>query len=423
MTDSTMPLLDPFSELVASTRVDEFAIPVLPDAFARPLLVEALRDKYRVHVDVDNTLLCLRRPLTFAPDTGEVLTFEFLKLSMLDAALRNFQAHECREDAYHSTSGFMRATDTADTYHSTALNVTVSEFLNLCRDLDIGARYQVYVWSFFYSQDVIAQAAFEHTIIIELKEEMKLAADQALASGDIEPGDYRMILSVIMGENSPRMGDKQVWFRTLGLMGLQMTGCMVFYISEKSDYEGDWVVYIPRDPVQPLKRYAWAQINDAFKRLFTNPDASISESVSPTTYQMFFSRFVPFEKKDYYFRQFIRGATDSTSLIWRSPWKRLRDFTIEPGINGIQALPDLVPVALEPNNDPDLSPAARQRGDQGIWANLDPWTFLYEQARDRFIADARAYAVPTADVDAYSEADVIARDTRHATLIEIYKSA
>ena len=67
----------------------------------------------------------------------------------------------------------------------------------------------------------------EHFIASQ-KAALKAAAEQAVLTGDILPADQRMILSVIEGEIHPWMGNKQVWFRTLGLMKLRMTGCMVF---------------------------------------------------------------------------------------------------------------------------------------------------------------------------------------------------
>lgn len=109
------------------------------DAFARPLLLNALKDQYQVEVDVGTTLLCLRRALQISALEVEIDSFEFLKLSMLQACLHNFEAWECRSGAYHSTSGFMRETTTGGTFESTTLDLTVSQFMTLCRSLDIGA--------------------------------------------------------------------------------------------------------------------------------------------------------------------------------------------------------------------------------------------------------------------------------------------
>ncbi|AUZ46689.1 NEL-type E3 ubiquitin ligase domain-containing protein [Pseudomonas orientalis] len=384
------------------------------DDFARPLLLKALKDQYRLDLDVDKILLCLRRPLAVGIAEVEAGDFEFLKLSLLEAALHNFEAYECKEGAYHKTSGFMQATGTSGTYHSVAINLKVSEFLTLCRNLDIGAKYQAYLQAFFYPEDASAQVTLRDQFIANQKAAVRAAAEQALLTGDIESADYRMLLSVIEGEIHPWMGDKQVWFRTLGLMRLRMTGCMVFSICKKYSYPDELIIYVPQDPEHPLKRYRWRQMQAEFKRLFTARDPARANDPSPTTYQQFFSRFVPYDKRPYYFSQFTQKAADSPTDIWRSPWKRLLDFTTPHFITGIKELPPEAPAKLEPNPDPFLDPSTRTRRGKGVWAeNIDPWKYFYEQHREQVIADARAHAVPTADVDAK------ARDAKLAHLLEI----
>ncbi|WP_219266313.1 NEL-type E3 ubiquitin ligase domain-containing protein [Pseudomonas sp. Xaverov 259] len=388
------------------------------DDFARPLLRKALKDQYRLDLDVDKNLLCLRRPL--AAGTGEVEPgdFEFLKLSLLEAALHNFEAYECKEGAYHKTSGFMQATGTSGTYHSVAINLKVSQFLTLCRDLDIGAKYQAYLQGFFYPEDASAQATLREQFIANQKAAVRAAAEQALLSGDIEAADHRMLLAVIDGEIHPWMGDKQVWFRTLGLMHMRMTGCMVFSICKKYSYPDEVIVYVPQDPEHPLKRYRWRQMEAEFKRLLTARDPARPNDPAPTPYQQFFSRFVPYDKRPYYFSQFTRKAadspSDSPSDIGRSPWKKLVDFFNTPIFNaGIKEVPPEAPARLEPNPDPILYLSTRTRRGKAIWAeNIDPWKYFYEQHREQVIADARAHAVPTADVDAK------ARDAKLAHLLE-----
>ncbi|QOY69366.1 DUF6543 domain-containing protein [Pseudomonas sp. OST1909] len=384
------------------------------DDFARPLLRKALKDQYRLDLDVDKILLCLRRPLAVGIVEVEVGDFEFLKLSLLEAALHNFEAYECKEGAYHKTSGFMQATGISGTYHSVAINLKVSQFLTLCRDLDIGAKYQAYLQGFFYPEDASAQATLREQFIANQKAAVRAAAEQALLTGDIEAADHRMLLSVIDGEIHPWMGDKQVWFRTLGLMHMRMTGCMVFSICKKYSYPDELIIYVPQDPEHPLKRYRWRQMEAEFKRLFTARDPARPNDPAPTPYQQFFSRFVPYDKRPYYFSQFTRKAADSPSDIWRSPWKKLLDFTTPHFITGIKELPPEAPAKLEPNPDPFLYLSTRTRRGKAVWAaNIDPWKYFYEQHREQVIADARAHAVPTADVDAK------ARDAKLAHLLEI----
>lgn len=404
------------ASLTAQTRLDRTMSQFQGiEDFARPLLLKALKDQYQVEVDVTTTLLCLRRPLAISVFEIELSSFELLKLSMLDAALHNFEASECKAGAYHETSGFVRAAGDPGTYESVTLDLTVSQFMSLCRSLDIGAQYQAYLQSFFYPENTLAQSALRDQFINSQKTALKAAAEQALVTGDIEAADYRMIVSVIDGEVHPWMGSKQVWFRTLSLMGLTMTGCMIFLICEKYHISNELIVYIPQDPAHPLKRYNWAQLEAELKRLFTARDAAVADGASPTPYQVFFSQFVPYDKRSFYFSQFTQKAADSPTDIWHSPWRKIADF-INPAtaITGFRELPPERRAKLEPVSDPYLNPLARQRRGKGIWAdNIDPWQYLYDQHREKVIADARSHAVPSQDIDAK------AREAKLAHLLEI----
>lgn len=408
----TSSVLDSF---IAQTRLDKTMSTFLDiNDFARPLLLKALKDQYQVQVDVDKTLLCLRRPLAIGIAEIELASFDFLKLSMLDAALHNFEAYECEEGAYHNTSGFIEATDTPGTYHAVTVNLTVSQFLSLCRSLDIGAKYQAYLQGFFYPEEGATQVTLREHFVASHKAAVKAAAEQALLKGDIEPADHRMIVSVINGEVHPWMGDKQVWFRTFSLMKLRLSGCIAFVICKKYTYPDELILYIPQDPEHPLKRYRWSQMEAEFKRLFTARGSPKPDDPSPTPYQVFFSQFVPYEKRGYYFSQFTQKAADSPTDVWRSPWRKIIDFVTPHFITGIKELPPEKPAKLEPNNNPYLSPSTLVRRGHGIWAeNIDLWKYSYEQHRERLIADARAHAVPAADVDAR------AREAKLAHLLEL----
>lgn len=385
------------------------------EAFARPLLVKALNDQYQVQVDVDKTLLCLRRPLKMGIFGVDLASFELLKLSMLDAALHNFEAYECQPGAYHETSGFMLAGSTPGTYEAVTVNLTVSEFLTLCRNLDIGEQYQTYLQGFFHPADAVTEVALREQFIASQKTAMRAAAEQALLKKDIEPADYRMIQQVINGEMHPWIGNKQVWFLDMGLMKKRMTGCVAFSICEKYHYSDEVILYIPHDPEHPLKRYSGSQMENEFKRLFTTRTAAQAMSAEPTEYQRFFSQFVPYKERAYYFSQFTQKAADSPSDFWRSPWRTIAE-TLSSGfaLTHISELPPPPTAKLEPAADPYIAPSTVTRKGHGIWApNEDLWEYLYTQNTAKVLADARSHAVPTAEVDAS------AREAKLAHLMQI----
>jgi Leucine-rich repeat (LRR) protein len=385
------------------------------NAFAKPLLLKALEDQFKVQVDVETTLLCLKRPLEMGVFAIELSSFEVLKLSMLDAALHNFEAYECDAGAYHETSGFLVQSSEPDTYDAVTVNLTVSQFLTLCRRLDIGKKYQAYLKSFFYPQDPVADAALRQRFIDAQKTALRFAAEQALLAQDIEPRDHAMILSVVNGEVHPKMGSKQVWFKDFGLMKNRMTGCVAFVICEKYRYTDELILYVPHDPQHPLKRYSWEQMRKEFKRLFTAADAAQSDPAAPTAYQQFFSQFVPYAHRANYFAEFTQKTADSPSDYWRSPWRQVIDMiSPESALTRIRELPPPPKAKLEPAPDPYLAPVILERKGKGLWAeNVDLWDYLYEQHRDKAFADALSHAVPTDVVDAK------AREAKLAHLLQI----
>ncbi|VVM56793.1 hypothetical protein PS645_01048 [Pseudomonas fluorescens] len=384
------------------------------DAFAEPLLVKALKDQFGVEVDVKTTYLTLRRPLAISILEIEIASFEFLTLTMLQAALHNFEAWECKPDAYHKTSGFLLETTVADTYTAAHINLSVSQFLSLCRKLDIGARYQAYLQSFFHPPELAAASTLRQHFIATQKATMKAAADQALLTKDILPEDHTMILSVINGEVHPWMGDKQVWFRDMSLMKQRMTGCVAFVISEKYRYAEELILYIPHDPEHPLKRYTWSQMKEEFKRLLTARDAAAPDQAAPTEYQRFLSQFLAYDHRPYYFGQFVQKAADSPAEPSSSPWIIPTQVGNAGLVFRIKEFPPERRVKLEPVADPYIGASTfNQKGGPGWSENQDLWDYLYKHNCAKVLADARSHAVPSDDVD------VNAREAKLAHLLQV----
>lgn len=372
------------------------------EAFTEKQLTIALKDRFYIDVDVNKTLVCLRRPLEVGVLEIEISSFEVLKLSLVQAALHNFEEYECEEGAFHRKSGFVVETSSPGTFQVADIGITVRQFLGLCRTLDIGAQYQKRLQAFFESTDTLREQ-----FISSQKAALRAAAELALVKKDIQPDDYRMILNVVDGEIHPVLGNRLVWFRDLSLMKRRMTGCVVFSISERYRYTSDFIVYIPHDPVHPLKRYTSAQMRTVFTRRFTAQSGS-SATGNATPYQRFFSQFVAYADRPYYFSQFTRKSADSPSDPLRSIWVKVAQM-IPPTslIARIKELPPEPQGKREPVDDPYLDPFGITRaGAAGIWAaNTDLWDYLYEQNRTKVIADARAHATPTADVDARARAE------------------
>ncbi|MBC3210076.1 hypothetical protein HU755_25045 [Pseudomonas sp. SWRI111] len=384
------------------------------DAFARPILTRALKKHHNVHADVDTTLLCLVRPLTLGIFNIEIDSFDVLKLPLLQAALHNFEARECVPGAYHRSSGFIRETATPGVYKPVKKNLKAHDFMRLCRTLNIGGKYQTYLNRFFYPTDPAAQTSLREHFITAQKTALRAAAERALLENDIGPQDHAMILSVVNGEVNPRVGGKQVWFHDLGLMRERLVGCVLFTICEKNQPIDASILYVPNDPEHPLKRYTGTQMSDTLKRLLSARDPSQPQSANPTPYQRFFGQFMPYEKQPYYFSQFVRPRDDAPSGLLTTPWLKLVEITnpFGPLFKINERPPERT--EYEPEPEPYTAVSLLPREDKSLWdENTDLWAYLYDQHRNKVLADARSHAVPTRDVD------IKVRDAKLAALLEI----
>lgn len=374
------------------------------NAFARPLLVKALKDRFNLTLDVDKTFLRLNKPLEATIFNIRVSTFEVLKLPLLQAVLHNFEASECEPGAFDSSSGFVVETAVKGVFEAVDTTLTVRQFTQLCRSLDIGAQYQIYLKGYFRPADGVAEQALRSTFITAQKDALRVAAEQALLKKDISLNDYTMILSVINGEVHPQLDGRPVWFQDMGVMKkYRLTGCVAFVICEKYRYTEDLIVYVPNDPEHPLKRYTYAQMKAELKRQFTACDVPSSANGGVNTYQRFFSQFVAYADRPGYFSEFTEDAPDTPfsqkvgayAPIFNGLWRAL-----DP-LGGFKELPPAKQPEQVATVDPfaDVSTMLRQGTD--IWTpNIDLWGYLYDRHRDQIIADAASHAVPTADVDA-----------------------
>lgn len=380
------------------------------DAFAEPLLVNALQARFKVQLDVHKTLLRLNKTVTLGVQGMELTHLEALRLPLLQAALHNFEAAESEAGAFHSSSGFLAETAPGKT---TPISTTLSvpQFIELCRSLDIGAQYQAYLKGFLYP----AQDMLRETFCTAQKTALAAAAHLALLQKHIEPADHAMLLSVVGGTVHPRLAGKPVWFNDLTLMKHRLTGCVAFVIADQYTYADELILYIPNDPYMPLKRHTWASLRALFKHRFTERAPNDPTDGRPSAYASFFSRFVAYADRPDYFSQLTQEAPGLRGNVLVKPLVSLIRGAVQGGspldlFTRIDGLPTAQPAPRVPNPDPYLAPSAVVRAGHGLWAeNIDLWGYLYDRHRAQLLADARGHAVPTADVDARVRSEKISR--------------
>lgn len=374
-------------------------------AFAQPLLAQALKDAGH-ELDVNRTWLRLYSPAedAFGVSTGG---FRVKTFSLLQAALHNFEASETAANYFNSVSGFISEPDARGHFERHATALSIEAFAKLCRTLDLGAQYQAYLKGVLHPTEALSEGVLREGFIRYQKDAFAAAADVALLKGDIADSDYALLMRVLAGEQTIRVGDKQIWYRTPCLMNLHLQGCLVIDPCVKYRYS-DWIiVYIPDDPDHPIKRYAsFTEFSDALTaRLTASAErrAERPETTPVTDYQRFFSQFVAYKDRPYYFRRLTELVVDAPpqpfGAQWlRSEWGRLAVKLISP------VLSPFTKVSTEPQPQvrvPITDPRFNINADaiQGLWAEVDLWPQRFESLRKRMLDDARSQAVATADVD------------------------
>lgn len=369
------------------------------EAFARPLLAEAIKHRFNIEPDLDATFVDLRKPIELGALGIRVGSFSVLSLSLLQAALHNFEESECQSGAFTHTSRFKRGPGESDA--SVTLEMSIHGFLSLCRTLDIGAKYQAYLAQFFQ-----AATGLRDSVIKAQKDALQACAYLALLKEDIGPGDYRMLCAVIADQREIRDEGLPVWFNDVSLMGLRLSGCTAFVAVEKHQPARDVLVYIPHDPQHPLKKYASHQDLEAeLTRQLTD-----GVTQTPGRYQRFLANYLAYADQPTYWRRLTQEAADQP----RDPFlaARISQYVL-PFVSALVSVfvgPKQLPPThknREPIKDPNFYIrvlAKRERWQE----NVDLWEDNFAKLRDKLISDARSHAVPTADVDAEARARKIA---------------
>ena len=363
------PLKQAMSQSWATQNQLDTALAALqsPHVFAAPLLQQALKTRFGIERDVSITYLRLYAPATiplFPIETGGVKVWT---VSLVDAALHNFDAAESAKAAYTADSTFITrpsSTGLFDTLPAVINKISIVEFVELCRELDIGAQYQRYLKGFFGFQNTTLKASLRSKVIANLKAQALTCVQLARLKKDASETTLRILQAQLNGLRGLTLEGKTLLNHDLSLMGAPLTGVVLFAADLESHHSAvPMVAYIPGDPQAPLKYYP---NGTAFMR-------DLADKLRDADYQAFFSRFVNDEHRGYFFADLNN---------------RLAQVTWHPAKPG-----DPRPVwREEPVTAPDLQFYATK-------ITGDLYEHLYENKLNKMLNDARVLAVPTADAD------------------------
>ena len=350
----------------AQNRVDT-ALATLqsPQAFAAQLLQAALKQQFGVESDVSTTYLRLYKPLTL-PLTPIETGAKPWTVSLVEAALHNFDASEGKSKAYTAESTFITEpspTGQFDTLPGVRDKISIAQFIGLCRQLDIGAHYQRYLKHFFGFQDAVLKAQLRNKVIQSLKADAQTSLQMARLKKDVTPTVFDA-LGRCLNNLGAELAGKALLSHDLSLMNAPLTGIVLFAPDLESHRSAAPVVaYIPGDPQAPLKYY----LNGA---AFMQ---DLANKLRNTDYQAFFSRFVNQEHRGYFFA----GLNSRLSQV---VWHEHRVGDPRPTWRD------------EPIAQPRLQFYAER-------ITGDLYEHLYESKLNKLLNDARVTAISTADAD------------------------
>lgn len=335
--------------------------------FAEPLLRDALKTRYGLDLDVKTTFLRLYIPQTipwFPIKTGAARTWT---VSLLDAALHNFQDSESEAEAYESASTFITeplSTGQFETLPAIKRQLSIQHFTRLCRELDIGGRYETYLKEYLGSTNPVVAAVLKASVIKTHKAALLSALHMAQARGDLPLDAHQSILDIIEGRENVGLDNWRLHCHDLKIMSSTLTGIVIFAPRlEFTPQRSRIIAYIPDDPEHPLKQY---------------PDTlafmtELTRKLRAPAYQAFFSRFIDHQERGHFFA----GLNSRLSAVtWHEhqrgdPLPSWRDTPID-----------------NPNLQFSVSSIRN-----------DLWTHLYQQQLNKILNDARALAVSTASAD------------------------
>ncbi|WP_124430310.1 dermonecrotic toxin domain-containing protein [Pseudomonas sp. R2-37-08W] len=273
-----------------------------PEMFGAELLQAALKRQYALDLDVRSTWLQLYVPLTLAGVRVRAGASRTWSVSLLKAALHNFEPAEAEPDAYEQNSGFSTQPNAAGHFQSLpaiAARISVAQFATLCRELDIGGRYQRYLEDYLGLGNPVAEAVLQARVEQSQASALKLSLYMALLKGDIPQAGYDAVHSLI----SHASQRPALMAHELVIMSSRLVGIVVFSPHlDSSRAVAPVIAYIPDDPQHPIKQYPSAQ---AFMQALT-------ARLRSTDFQHFFSRFVSHADIGSFFADLNRRLSEVT---------------------------------------------------------------------------------------------------------------
>ncbi|MNS00148.1 E3 ubiquitin-protein ligase sspH1 [compost metagenome] len=343
-------------------------------AFAKPLLQQALNERFGVEDDVEETWLRLYAPAETSWGHNFTGATTSRTVSLLDAALHNFSSKE----VFTQDSEFITRPDVRGHFSVVQLKqkLSIEQFKSLCRELDIGSRYQQHLKDFLLPHNRVASNVLRHKVSLSHKTALNIAANMALMKNDIGQDAFDLVQGLLDDRKNLRWRGRSVDCYNLSMMDIHLTGIVL--ITPDANTATDTVpviAYVPHDPQHPLKQYP------SLLEFMAELTRQLRDTSAPRSYQQFFSQFVPHQQRGHFFA----GLNARLSKVKWQP---------APAGSNLPSWRDT------PVDNPNLQfQLSSVRNDRDTVFNGDLWGYFHRQKINKVLNDAWDIAISTEYAD------------------------
>ncbi|MFC6301129.1 hypothetical protein GNF76_24325 [Pseudomonas sp. CCM 7893] len=273
--------------------------------FTEPLLVAAIQKQFSVDLDVKKIFFATKvydvnrrnertdfgGALNFSTGVGGERDFYYQGITLLEAAMGNFEVHEAEPDSCENCRLLTRfdfhnyiseILPTVFAVEEQALSIPAHQFAQLCRTLDLGAQYQAHIDSILPAQDSTGAKPFLDALVTFQTTQLQASALIALERNHIKHSTYQMLTRFIAGQAHIVWKGGAVRCVHPLIEAFETRQVMLFYVTRSTR---DCVLYVPGDPDKPLMEYA----------SFDGVAQDLTQRFRAYDYRVFFSQFIPVE--------------------------------------------------------------------------------------------------------------------------------
>jgi hypothetical protein len=325
-----------------------------PEHFCAPLLARAMSDKLGAPLDVTgvifqhvrstSSLLGLRKKLVLPIDRD-----------LLAAACENFEFNETLPGNYSDTS-LIYIPEKITGHPAKILSIKPHEFALLCRTLDLGKQYQSHLQTVFKPET--GNNELRDKYVAHARDSFEVIRHVALMKNHIRSAEVHQALGALKSQQPIKLGNNTLGVQALTMCDVKIHGAMfIGPVREHDDDDYRCVVYLPGDPLHPMKEYS------SFNRF----ELELSRRLRDSVFRKFFMRYIKLGERS----AFLEALDKRLTIPSSSP---LPKDSIFVSVTGSDVRDDLFQES-------------------------------FRQYSDQVMADARLMVVPTDDEDEKSRLD------------------